>query len=532
MALTDLSEWNALQTHYQQLKDTHLYDLFSVDSQRGEIFRLELGDIYADYSKNHVTAETMKLLYDLARAQGVEAKRDAMFSGYKINTTENRAVLHIALRNKPDQPIMVDGRDVMPDVVASLAHMRQFAVAVRTGTWVGYTGKRIRNIVNIGIGGSDLGPEMAYEALKYYSLRDIQVRFVSNVDSTHIAEAVYGLDPAETLFIIASKTFTTDETMTNAQTARSWLLNTLKDDAAIARHFVALSTNSEEVIKFGIDPANMFVFWDWVGGRYSLPGAIGLSLMIAIGSEHFQALLDGYYTMDQHFRTAPLEQNLPVILALIGIWYTNFFGAESEVILPYEQYLHRFSAYMQQCNMESNGKSVTKNGTSVQYATGPIIWGEPGTNGQHAFYQLMHQGTHLIPADFIGFKTSLNAYGDHHVKLVANMFAQSEALAFGKTPEQLHAEDVPADLIPHKTLPGNRPSNTLLLNKLTPHTLGQLIALYEHKIFVQGAIWEINSFDQWGVELGKALAKNIYHELKNGTPADHDSSTTQLISQL
>lgn len=529
MGLTEMGEWNALAEHYSQIKNVHMRDLFTRDAQRGEHFAARAGEVYIDYSKNRLTDQTLGLLFSLARARGVENARDAMFAGDKINTTEHRAVLHVALRNTPDRPIIVDGKDVMPDVVAVLERMKHCANAVRSGNWHGYTGKSIRTVINIGIGGSDLGPVMATEALKFYSQRDLSVRFVSNVDGTHLAEALRDANPEETLFIVASKTFTTDETMTNAQSAKAWLLERLHDEAAVAAHFVALSTNSEEVAKFGIDTANMFEFWDWVGGRYSLPSAIGLSLMIAIGPEQFENLLDGYRAMDEHFRTAPLEENLPVILALIGVWYVNFFGAESEAILPYDQYLHRFPAYFQQGNMESNGKGVTKTGERVNYATGPIVWGEPGTNGQHAFYQLIHQGTHLIPADFIGFAQSLNPIGDHHTKLIANLLAQTEALAFGKNAQELAEEGIAAELIPHKTFTGNRPTNTILLPKLTPNTLGQLIALYEHKIFVQGVIWGVNSFDQWGVELGKVLAKTIYHELTDDTPGAHDSSTATLV---
>lgn len=530
MNLTNLPEWRALQTHYDETKDVHLRELFADDPERGTRFSLQAGDIYADYSKNRVTAQTMELLFALARARQVEALRDAMFAGEKINTTENRAVLHTALRNQGDKPVYVDGHDVLPEVRAVLKQMSEFATAVRSGEWRGYTGKVIKNVINIGIGGSDLGPVMVAEALKYYSQRDLTVRFISNIDSTHFVEATRDLDPAETLFIVASKTFTTDETMTNAHTARDWALAALKDEAAVARHFVAVSTNADEVQKFGINTANMFGFWDWVGGRYSLTSAIGLSIMVAIGPEHFQDLLEGFYAMDEHFRTAPLEQNLPVILALIGVWYGNFYGAASEAILPYDQYLHRFAAYFQQGNMESNGKSVTKAGERVAYDTGPVIWGEPGTNGQHAFYQLLHQGTRFIPCDFIGFARPLNPLGEHHRKLMANLFAQTQALAFGKTADEVRAEGVPEELVPHKVFEGNRPTNTLLLPKLTPHTLGQLVALYEHKIFVQGVIWDINSFDQWGVELGKVLAKDIYSALKSNKAGGYDSSTNALLT--
>jgi len=530
MKLDSTPSWKALHDHYTTIKDVHLRDFFANDPDRGTTFALQAGDIYADFSKNRLTRETMKLLFELARARGVEKLRDDMFAGRKINTTENRAVLHTALRHQSEEPVETDGKDVMPDVRAVLAHMREFAKGVRSGDWTGHTGKRIKNVINLGIGGSDLGPVMATEALRFYSDRHITVKFVSNIDATHLVEATLGLDPAETLFIIASKTFTTDETMTNARSARAWLLDGLKDEAAVAKHFVALSTNAAGVAEFGIDTANMFEFWDWVGGRYSLTSAIGLSVMIAIGPDNFDDMLCGFDAMDQHFRTSPLESNLPVVLALIGLWYTNFFGAETEAILPYEQYLVRFAAYFQQGNMESNGKSVTKSGEPVSYATGPVVWGEPGTNGQHAFYQLIHQGTHLIPCDFIGFMKPLNPLGEHHPKLIANLFAQTEALAFGKTAEQVKAEGISENLVPHKTFAGNHPSNTLLMPKLTPHVLGQLVALYEHKIFVQGAIWDIDSFDQWGVELGKVLAKNIYAEFSSGKPSPgHDSSTQELI---
>jgi glucose-6-phosphate isomerase len=532
MGLTELPEWQALQTHYAETKDVHIRQLFADDPERGQRLKLQAGDVYADYSKNRITDKTLELLFDLARARNVEGSRDAMFAGEKINTTENRAVLHTALRSQSEQPITLDGKDVLPEVRAVLKRMGVFAKAVRSGEWRGYTGKPITTVINIGIGGSDLGPVMVTEALKYYSQRDLAVRFVSNIDSTQFVEATRDLDPAETLFIIASKTFTTDETMTNAHSARDWLLATLHDEQAVARHFVAVSTNAAEVEKFGIDTANMFEFWDWVGGRYSLTGAIGLSIMVAIGAEHFQSLLEGFYAMDEHFKTAPLEQNLPVILGLIGIWYGNFYGAASEAILPYDQYLSRFAAYFQQGNMESNGKSVTKDSQPVNYDTGPVIWGEPGTNGQHAFYQLLHQGTRFVPCDFIGFARPLNLLGEHHRKLTANLFAQTQALAFGKTAEEVRAEGVSEELVAHKTFSGNRPTNTLLLPELTPHTLGQLIALYEHKIFVQGAIWDINSFDQWGVELGKVLAKDIYTTLTADpdTKLQYDSSTNALLS--
>jgi glucose-6-phosphate isomerase len=529
MDVTESAEWRALTSHYETIKPLHMRELFAADPGRGTRYSLQAGDIYADYSKNRLTDETLRLLLALARSRDVEGLRDAMFSGQKINTTEDRPVLHIALRYQGTDAIQVDGQDVIPEVRAVLARMGTFSQAIRSGSWRGYTGKAIKNVINIGIGGSDLGPVMVTEALRFYTQRDLNVAFISNLDSTHFIETTRNLDPAETLFIIASKTFTTDETMTNARSARDWLIASLKDEAAVARHFVAVSTNRTEVEKFGIDSQNMFGFWDWVGGRYSLTSAIGLSIMVAIGPEHFQAMLDGFYTMDEHFKTAPLAQNLPVILGLIGIWYGNFFGASSEAILPYDQYLHRFAAYFQQGNMESNGKSVTKAGTSVKTDSGPVIWGEPGTNGQHAFYQLLHQGTRFIPCDFIGFAQPLNPLGEHHQKLVANLLAQTQALAFGKTADEVRAEGVDEALIPHKVFSGNRPTNTLLLPKLTPHTLGQLIALYEHKIFVEGAIWGINSFDQWGVELGKVLAKNLYQAISAHSDDDQDSSTTALL---
>ena len=533
MELTQTPEWQALQIHYENIKSTHMRDLFAADPDRGAVLSLQAVDIFADFSKNQITPETLQLLFDLARARQVEAQRDAMFAGRKINTSEDRAVLHTALRNQGDEPVMVDDTDVMPEIRRVLTQMADFSTAIRDKSWLGHTGKPIRNIVNIGIGGSDLGPVMATEALRFYSQRDLTVRFISNIDATHFVETTRDLDPAETLFIIASKTFTTDETMTNAQTAREWLLASLQDEAAVAKHFVAVSTNSDEVAKFGIDTANMFEFWDWVGGRYSLCSAIGLSLMVAIGPEQFQEMLEGFYAMDQHFRTAPLEQNLPVIMALIGVWYGNFFGASAEAILPYDQYLHRFAAYFQQGNMESNGKSTTNDGKPVNYQTGPVIWGEPGTNGQHAFYQLLHQGTRLVPCDFIGFVHPLNDVGQHHAKLTANLLAQTKALAFGKTADEVQTEGVEEALIPHKLFSGNRPSNTLLLPKLTPKNLGELIALYEHKIFVQGVIWNINSFDQWGVELGKVLAKDIYQDFVSKTGSTRrDSSTDNLLQKF
>lgn len=531
MNLTDMPEWHALEQHHATIKDTHLRELFTADQGRGTTLSLQAVNIFADFSKNRVNDETMRLLFALARASRVEETRDAMFAGEKINTTEQRAVLHTALRSQSDTPVMLDGEDVMPNVHAVLNKMAVFSNSVRDGTWLGHTGKPIKNVINIGIGGSDLGPVMACEALKFYSQRDLALRFVSNIDSTQLLETTHGLDPAETLFIIASKTFTTDETMTNAHSAREWLLHALGDETAVAKHFVAVSTNTEKVQEFGIDPGNMFEFWDWVGGRYSMTSAIGLSIMVSIGPDNFQDMLEGFYAMDQHFKQAPMEENLPMILGLISIWNSNFLGAESEAILPYDQYLHRFAAYFQQGNMESNGKSVDKQGNRVAYHTGPIIWGEPGTNGQHAFYQLLHQGTRLIPCDFIGFAQPLNPLGDHHLKLTANLLAQSQALAFGKTAGEVRAAGMPEQLIPHKTFEGNHPNNTLLLPKLTPKTLGELIALYEHKIFVQGVIWRINSFDQWGVELGKVLAKDLYGELKEAQPKTaRDSSTASLLS--
>jgi glucose-6-phosphate isomerase len=529
--LTQRPEWKALEEHYQAVRSTHLRTLFHDDPRRGEHLACEAAGVYLDYSKNRVTDETMSLLLKLAESSGLRQRIDAMFSGEKINITEKRAVLHVALRAPKGSSILVDGQNVVPEVHAVLEKMSAFANRVRSGEWKGYTGKRIRNIVNIGIGGSDLGPFMAYEALKHYSDREMTVRFVSNIDGTDFVEATIDLDPAETLFVVSSKTFTTLETLTNARSARAWCLNTLKDESAVARHFVAVSTNTAEVTKFGIDPANMFEFWDWVGGRYSYDSAIGLSLMIAIGPERFYEMLGGFHQMDEHFRTAPFAQNLPVLLGLLGIWYNNFFGAETVAILPYDQYLNRLSAYFQQLDMESDGKHVDLEGRQVNYQTGPIIWGQPGTNGQHAFYQLIHQGTKLIPCDFIGFNQTLNPIGDHHDLLMANLFAQTEALAFGKTAEEVAADGVPAFQVPHRTFEGNHPTNTILLDRLTPEALGKLIALYEHKVFVQGTIWNINSFDQWGVELGKVLAQRIIPELESPAAPDlkHDSSTNTLI---
>jgi len=530
--LTDRPEWQKLISHSRTMKKKHLRELFAEDPKRAKKFSLESGDLFLDYSKNLITGRTMIYLRALAEACGVKEGAQAMFSAEKINCTENRAVLHIALRNRSNRPILVDGRDVMPDVNRVLSKMSDLSNQVRQGAWLGHTGKRIRNVINLGIGGSDLGPCMAYEALKPYADRNLTVRFVSNVDGTHIAEATRDLNPEETLFIIASKTFTTQETMTNAHTAREWCLAAFRDEAAIAKHFVALSTNAKKVAEFGINTANMFEFWDWVGGRYSLCSAIGLPLMFAIGPEKFVEMLEGFHAMDNHFLEAPLERNLPVTLALLGIWYNNFFDAQSYAILPYDQYLSRFPAYFQQGDMESNGKYVTRNAERVSWQTGPIIWGEPGTNGQHAFYQLIHQGTKLIPCDFIGFCKSQNPLGDHHAKLMANFFAQSEALAFGKTEEQVRAEGVKADLVPHKVFEGNRPTNSILAEELTPRVLGQLIALYEHKIFTQGWIWDIYSFDQWGVELGKVLANRILPELTGDGELAHDSSTNALIKRF
>jgi len=524
--------WAALEAHYQELKKLHLRRLFAEDPGRGERLTAEAAGVFLDYSKNRVTNETLQLLLQLAEASDLRGRIDAMFRGDTINVSEGRAVLHVALRAPREAALLVDGRNVVPDVHAVLDKMSRFSDQIRSGTWKGHTGKRIRNVVNIGIGGSDLGPVMAYEALKHYSDRTLTFRFVSNVDGTDFAEAVQDLDPEETLFIISSKTFTTLETMTNAHTARDWLLAGLQGaDAAIAKHFVAVSTNTQKVATFGIDTANMFEFWDWVGGRYSMDSAIGLSTMLAIGPAHFLAMLDGFHQMDEHFRTAPFERNLPVLMGLLSIWYNDFFDAQTVAVLPYEQYLKRFPAYLQQLTMESNGKQVTLDGTPVDFATGPIYWGEPGTNGQHSFYQLIHQGTRLIPCDFIAFGQSLNALGRHHDILLANVFAQAEALAFGKTPEQVKAEGTPDALVPHRVFEGNRPSNTLLLDRLTPAALGKLVALYEHSVFTQGATWGINCFDQWGVELGKVLAQRIVPQLEDeGEPdLDHDSSTNNLI---
>jgi glucose-6-phosphate isomerase len=530
--LTKRKAWGALKANAKLIQATHLRKLFEDDPKRGERFAFEAAGIYFDYSKNLMTEKTMKLLLDLARESELKARTEAMFRGEKINITENRAVLHVALRAPRDASILVDGKNVVPEVHAVLDKMADFCNRVRSGIWKGHTGKRIRNVINVGIGGSDLGPVMAYEALKHYSERSMKFRFVSNVDGTDFAEAVIDLDPAETLFVISSKTFTTLETMTNGHTARDWALKGLGgDEKAVAKHFVAVSTNAVEVAKFGIDTANMFGFWDWVGGRYSMDSAIGLSTMLAIGPENFRAMLDGFHQMDEHFRTTPLERNIPVLLGLLNLWYTDFFDAQTVAVLPYEQYLKRFPAYLQQLTMESNGKHVTLDGTKVNYETGPIYWGEPGTNGQHSFYQLIHQGTRLIPCDFIAFAKALNPLGRHHDMLVANVCAQSEALAFGKTPAQVKAEGTPDWLVPHRVFEGNRPSNTILLERLTPEALGKLVALYEHAVFTQGTVWHIDSFDQWGVELGKVLAQRIIPELENKTepPLKHDSSTNAVI---
>jgi glucose-6-phosphate isomerase len=531
--LTSLPAWKPLQAHYETMRTQHLRELFKGDPARGTRLVAEAEGIYFDYSKHRITDETVRLLLDLAAQSGLRDRIEAMFTGEKINITERRAVLHTALRAPKGAVIKVDGENVVPGVHEVLDRMADFSNRVRSGAWKGFTGKRIRNVINIGIGGSDLGPVMAYEALRHYSQRDMTFRFVSNVDGTDFAEATRDLDPEETLFIISSKTFTTLETMTNAQTARDWSLNKLKDEKAVAKHFVAVSTNEKEVTKFGIDTANMFGFWDWVGGRYSMDSAIGLSTMLAIGPENFRAMLAGFHAIDEHFRHTPFEKNLPVLMGLLSVWYANFFGAETVAVLPYEQYLKRFPAYLQQLMMESNGKHVTLSGERVNYQTGPIFWGEPGTNGQHSFYQLIHQGTRLIPCDFIGFANTLNPLGDHHNLLMANVFAQGEALAFGKTPEQVKAEGTPDWLVPHRVFEGNRPSSTFLLSELTPEALGKLVALYEHSVFTQGTIWQIDSFDQWGVELGKVLAKKIIGELEGSGPApgSHDSSTTALMER-
>jgi glucose-6-phosphate isomerase len=530
--LTSRPAWKALQAHHDKVRELHLRELFADDAKRGERLAIEAAGLYLDYSKNRITDETLKLLLQLAEESGLQARIDAMFRGEKINITENRAVLHVALRAPREVSIVVDGQNVVPEVHAVLDKMSAFADRVRSGEWKGHTGKRIRNVVNIGIGGSDLGPVMAYEALRHYSERGMTFRFVSNVDSTDFAEAVHDLDPAETLFIVASKTFTTLETMTNAESARDWSLKGLGGDTkAVAKHFVAVSTNAAKVSEFGIDTANMFGFWDWVGGRYSMDSAIGLATMLAIGPDNFRALLDGFHEMDEHFRTTPFERNLPVLMGLLSVWYNDFFGAQTVAVLPYEQYLKRFPAYLQQLTMESNGKHVTLDGKTVTYDTCPVYWGEPGTNGQHSFYQLIHQGTRLIPCDFIAFAKTLNPIGRHHDMLIANVFAQAEALAFGKTAEAVKADGTSDWLVPHRVFEGNRPSNTILAERLTPALLGKLVALYEHNVFTQGTIWNINPFDQWGVELGKVLAQRIVPELESESEPElrHDGSTNHLI---
>jgi glucose-6-phosphate isomerase len=530
--LTNRPAWKDLEAHYQRIRDVHLRSLFAGDSKRGVRMTAELSGIFLDYSKQRITDESLKLLVQLAEQTGLRERIDAMFRGEKINVTETRAVLHVALRAPQGALIVVDGVNVVPQVHAALEKMTEFSNRVRSGAWKGATGKRIQNFINIGIGGSDLGPVMAYEALKYYSDRTLTFRFVSNVDGADFVEATRDLDPAETLFIVSSKTFTTLETMTNAHSARDWSLKGLGgDEKAVAKHFIAVSTNAAKVAEFGIDTANMFEFWDWVGGRYSMGSSIGLSTMLAIGPDNFRAMLDGFHQMDEHFRTAPFEQNLPVLMGLLAVWNNDFFGAQTVAVLPYEQYLKRFPAYLQQLTMESNGKHVTLDGTTVNYPTGPIFWGEPGTNGQHSFYQLIHQGTRLIPCDFIAFVDALHPLGRHHDMLLANVFAQTEALAFGKTPEQVKAEGTPDWLVPHRVFEGNRPSNTILAQRLTPEVLGKLVALYEHSVFTQGAIWNIDSFDQWGVELGKVLAQRIIPELEATAEPKlgHDSSTNNLI---
>ncbi len=532
-ALTKFASWKSLKSNHGKVMKTGLRELFSSDPGRAQSMSIEAEGIYYDYSKHRVNSETIKLLVKLAKEAGLRQKIDAMFRGEKINSTENRAVLHVALRSPKSSSIIVDGKDVIPGVHAVLDKMEGFAGRIRSGSWKGYTGKKIKNIVNIGIGGSDLGPVMAYEALKSYSMRELTFRFVSNVDDTDFAEATFDLNPEETLFIVSSKTFTTLETMTNALTARDWLLKSLKDKGAVAKHFVAVSTNAAEVSKFGIDTANMFEFWDWVGGRYSMTSAIGLSNMIAFGPENFRAMLAGFHEMDEHFRTAPFEKNIPAIMGLLGLWYTDFFGAETMAVLPYEQYLKRFPAYLQQMTMESNGKRVTIKGEKINYQTGAIYWGEPGTNGQHSFYQLIHQGTKLIPCDFIAFAKSINKIGRHHDLLMANVFAQAEALAFGKTAAEVKADGAPENLVAHKTFEGNRPSSTILMEKLDPNALGKLIAMYEHSVFTQAAVWNINAFDQWGVQLGKVLAEKIVPELEavKEPQLKHDNSTNTLIKR-
>jgi glucose-6-phosphate isomerase len=530
--LREAPAWGQLQAHFEKLRDEHLRDLFTADPDRGERLRAEGAGLYLDFSKNRITDETLMLLGGLAHQRGVAERREAMFRGEHINISEDRAVLHVALRMPRGRSLVVDGVDVVREVHETLDRMAGFCERVRSGEWHGHTGRPIRNVVNIGIGGSDLGPVMAYEALKHYSKREMSFRFVSNVDATDFVESTRDLEPAETLFVVSSKTFTTLETMTNAQTAREWLLAGLGgDESAVAKHFVAVSTNADEVSKFGIDTDNMFGFWEWVGGRYSMDSAIGLSTMLAIGPARFEEMLAGFHAMDEHFQSAPTAENLPLLMGLLAVWYADFFGAETCAVLPYDQYLHRFPAYLQQLTMESNGKHVTLDGTHVDYDTGQIYWGEPGTNGQHSFYQLIHQGTRLIPCDFIGFANSLNPLGDHHDILMSNVFAQGEALAFGKTAEQVRAEGTPEEVVPHRVMEGNRPSNAILAERLTPATLGSLVALYEHSVFTQGAIWGIDSFDQWGVELGKVLAKAIIPELESDDEPElrHDSSTNALI---
>ena len=541
MSIAGTDIWKKLGKHYKAISSVHMRDLFAKDPQRFAKLSLRLGDLLLDYSKNRITAETMDLLHALAREAGVEGMRDQLFAGEPVNLTEGRAVLHVALRNFSSRPINVGGKDVMPEVRAALNHMAAFSESVRSGAWKGYTGKPIRSIVNLGIGGSDLGPVMVTEALRPYRRHDLDLHFVSNVDGSHIAEVLRRVDAETTLFLVASKTFTTQETMANAHSAREWFLGHAKEEKRIAKHFVALSTNTKEVAKFGIAADSMFVFWDWVGGRYSLWSSIGLSIALAVGFDNFRALLEGAHEMDEHFRTAPLEKSLPVTLAVLGVWYNNFFGAETCAVLPYDQYLSRFPAYLQQCDMESNGKRVTRDGEFVDYQTGPVLWGEPGTNGQHAFYQLLHQGTKLVPSDFLAAVETHNPIGEHHTLLLANFLAQTEALMTGKTESEARAEleaagvagDKLAALLPHKVFPGNRPTNSILYQKLDPRTLGKLIALYEHKIFVQGIIWNVNSFDQWGVELGKKLASAILPELrKSGEVSAHDSSTNGLINEI
>jgi glucose-6-phosphate isomerase len=532
-SLTDQPAWKALEKHHREIRGLHLRQIFADDPQRGERLTASAAGLYLDYSKHRITDETIRLLACLAEDRGLAARIEAMFNGEKINVTENRAVLHVALRAPLGERILVDGAEVVPEVHAVLDRMAAFSEEIRSGRWRGHTGQRIRNVVNIGIGGSDLGPVMAYEALRHYSRREMTFRFVSNVDATDFVEATRDLDPHETLFVVCSKTFTTLETLTNAHTARAWCVAALGADEAVRRHFVAVSTNAEGVAKFGIDPANMFEFWDWVGGRYSMDSAIGLTTMLAIGPEHFREMLTGFHAMDRHFRSTPFERNLPVIMGLLAVWYADFFGAGTAAVLPYDQYLKRFPAYLQQLTMESNGKHVTGDGVSVDYDTSPIVWGEPGTNGQHSFYQLIHQGTRLIPCDFIAFSQSLNPLDGHHELLMANVFAQTEALAFGKTAAEVEAEGTPAWLVPHRVFEGNRPTTTILADRLTPQILGSLVALYEHSVFTQGVIWGIDSFDQWGVELGKELAQRVGAELHaNGPPAGrHDSSTTALMQR-